>query len=41
VSKGFLDEIIKFLKQPGSKEHQLHTAWILVKKRDIAHIKKW
>lgn len=40
VSTGFLDEMIKFLKQPGSKEHQLHTTWILVKKRNIAHIKK-
>jgi len=39
VSEGFLDEIIKFLKQPGSKEHQLHHDWYLVKKRGLAYIK--
>jgi len=39
ISEGFLDEIIKFLKQPGSKEHQLHHNWCIVKKKGIAHIK--
>jgi len=39
VSEGFFDEMIKFLKQPGSKEHQLYHAWYLVKKKDVAHIK--
>ena len=39
ISEGFLDEIIKFLKQPGSKKHQLHPNWILARKKGIAHIK--
>ena len=39
VSEGFLNEIIKFLQQPGSKEHQLHHNWYLVKKRGIAFVK--
>jgi len=39
ISEGFLDEIIKFLKQPGSKKHQIHHDWFLVKKKGIAHIK--
>jgi len=41
VSEGFLDEMIKFLKQPGSKEHQLHQDWLLVRKKGIAHIKSY
>jgi len=40
VSEGFLDEMIKFLKQPGSKDHQLKHDWTLVKKKGIAHIRK-
>jgi len=39
VSEGFLDEMIKFLKQPGSKEHQIYHTWYLVKKKGLAHIK--
>jgi len=39
VSEGFLDEMLKFLKQPGSKKHQLHKNWALVKKRDIVHVR--
>ena len=40
VSEGFLDETIKFLKQPGSKEHQLHETWKMIKKKGVAHIQK-
>jgi len=39
LSEGFLDEMIKFLKQPGSKEHKLHHSWYLARKKGIAHIK--
>lgn len=39
VSIGFFDEILKFLQQPGSKTHQIHPSWALVKKKDIVHIK--
>ena len=39
VSENFLNEIIKFLKQPGSKNHQLHHDWYIAKKKGIAHIK--
>ncbi|MFC1842763.1 tRNA lysidine(34) synthetase TilS [Candidatus Dependentiae bacterium] len=39
VTQSFLDEIIKFLKQPGSKEHQILKDWSLVKKKNIVHIK--
>jgi len=39
VSKSFFDEIIKFLKQPGSKEHNIYHDWNLVKKKEIAYIK--
>ena len=39
VSIGFLDEIIKFLQQPAGGQHQLYKNWVLVKKKDIAHIK--
>ncbi len=36
----FLDEIRRFLKQPGSKEHQIHKLWSLVKKKELVHIHK-
>lgn len=34
VSQSFFDEIIRFLKQPGSKEHSIHPAWKLVKQKN-------
>ena len=40
VTEGFLDEIVRFLHQPGSKEHQIHHDWTLVKKKELVHIKK-
>ena len=39
-SQGLLDEIIKFLKQPGSKNHLLHAQWQLVKKKGILFLEK-
>lgn len=30
----FLDEILRFLQQPGSKTHHLHKQWSLVKKKN-------
>jgi len=39
VGIGFLNEILKFLKQPGSKEHQIHPSWSLIKKKGTAHIR--
>ena len=36
----FLDEIIRFLKQPGSKSHHIHHAWRITKKKRWAHIEK-
>jgi len=39
VSESFLDEILKFLHQPGSKEHQIHHSWSLIKKKGIVHIR--
>ena len=36
----FLDEILRFLKQPGSKEHQIHHDWKLVKKKNMVFITK-
>ncbi len=39
-TQGFLDEIIRFFKQPGSKEHKIHEAWILVKKKESVHIQR-
>lgn len=37
-SHSFLDEIIRFLQQPGSKEHALHESWKIVKKKNQAWI---
>ncbi len=34
----FLDEVIRFFKQPNSKEHQIHQQWKLVKKKEMVHI---
>lgn len=35
----FLQEILRFLRQPGSKEHQIHHAWKIVKKKENAFIR--
>ncbi len=40
LSKGFLKEIIKFLRQTGNKTHQIHTSWSLVKKNKYTYIQK-
>ncbi|MDP3889360.1 MAG: tRNA lysidine(34) synthetase TilS [bacterium] len=34
----FLDEILRFLQQPGSKQHKLHHAWLITKKKNNAKI---
>ncbi len=39
-SQSFLDEILRFLKQPESKEHAIHPGWALVKKKNALWIKK-
>ncbi len=36
----FLDEIMRFIEQPGSKAHTLHTHWSMVKKKNIVFIEK-
>lgn len=36
----FLDEITRFLKQPDSKEHQIHKLWSLIKKKELVYIHK-
>lgn len=38
-TQAFLDEIIRFFKQPGSKEHQICEQWSLVKKKEMVHIR--
>jgi len=37
-TQAFLDEIRRFLKQPGSKEHHIHKQWSLIKKKKFVHI---
>jgi len=39
-TQAFLDEITRFLKQPDSKEHQIHKQWSLIKKKELVHIHK-
>lgn len=34
----FLDEILRFINRPGSKEHVIHEAWQLVKKKNWIYI---
>ncbi len=36
----FLDEITRFLSQSGSKEHQIHHDWKLIKKKNQIYIEK-
>lgn len=38
--QGFLDEMLKFAAQPGSREHQMHHAWSLVKKKNLLTIRR-
>lgn len=40
ASDRWLDEIIRFLTQPGSKTHRVHPNWAIVKKGDIIYCKK-
>jgi tRNA(Ile)-lysidine synthase len=35
----FLDEILRFLKQPGNKVHAIHSEWSLVKQKEWVMIK--
>lgn len=36
----FLQEIVRFLQQPSSKNHALHHEWQLIKKKNLCSIKK-
>jgi tRNA(Ile)-lysidine synthetase-like protein len=36
----FLDEILRFLYQPGSKHHKIHHAWSINKQKNYAKIEK-
>ncbi len=38
AAQPFLDEIIRFLQQPESKEHAIHHAWKIIKKKNTARI---
>lgn len=37
-AQSFLDEILRFLNNPGSGEHAMHQTWKLVKKKNFVHI---
>ena len=37
-AQAFLDEIIRFLQQPGSKQHTIHEKWHIHKKKNSAWI---
>lgn len=37
-SQAFLNELLRFLNQEGSKEHALHEHWKIIKKKNIAYI---
>lgn len=37
-SQSFLDEILRFFAQPGSKEHKIHDTWKIIKKKHRASI---
>jgi len=39
-SEGLLDEILKFAQSPESKTHEIHHAWVLVKKKNKLYIKQ-
>lgn len=38
ASQGFLDEVLRFLHQPTSKEHTIHEHWRLIKHKQNCHI---
>lgn len=38
ASTSFLDEIVRFLRQPGSKEHTIHHKWRIVKQKNICYV---
>lgn len=38
LTEKLLDEILRFLRQPGNKTHQIGTQWKIVKKNNLAHI---
>lgn len=40
ASQAFFDEIIRFLRQPGSKNHHLSREWSLIKNKQHVYIKK-
>ena len=37
-TQSFLDEIIRFLRQPESKNHSIHPSWQIIKKKNFARI---
>lgn len=39
-SEGLIDEIIRFAGQDGSKKHQIHHSWTIVKKKNQLYITK-
>ncbi|MGE0010533.1 MAG: tRNA lysidine(34) synthetase TilS [Candidatus Babeliales bacterium] len=39
-TESFLDEIIRFIEQSGSKTHTLHERWSIVKKKNVIFIEK-
>lgn len=39
LSEKFLQEIIRFLKQPGSGKHEIHSHWLIEKKKNLVGIK--
>lgn len=36
ATQAFLDEVLRFLQQPGSKHHAIRESWKIVKKRGVA-----
>jgi tRNA(Ile)-lysidine synthase len=39
ASKSFLDEIIRFLKQPAGKDHAIHHNWHIIKRKQLCFIR--
>lgn len=39
ASQSFLDEIIRFLKQPAGKDHAIHHHWHIVKRKQLCFIR--
>jgi tRNA(Ile)-lysidine synthase len=40
VSKGFFNEIMRFLRQPGSGKHQICVTWTVVKQGEVIFVRK-